>query len=199
MDYVCHVFLHAGNVGPAWCTSIAFCTRTPTEVTGCLEQGSTAKEYLLKASDGTTWGINEADMLMNNYVDHTVTVSGDRVHPTAAERNDAQHFLRARFPRGTKLGWRLTGNRLRNWWIPSRLTIQQVRAPVSSGDGFRGFFVAVVNAVRSVHIAPGGTPWFARVLAGPGCIPVVRWCECCGRKLELECEHHVQLRSQSTD
>jgi hypothetical protein len=70
-------------------------SRTPTEVTGCLEQGPTAKEYVLKASDGTTWGINETDMLMNNYVDHTVTVSGDRMHPTAAERNDAQHFLRA--------------------------------------------------------------------------------------------------------
>ena len=70
-------------------------SRTPTEVTGCLEQGPTAKEYLLKASYGTTWGINETDMLMNNYVDHTVTVSGNRVHPTAAERNDAQHFLRA--------------------------------------------------------------------------------------------------------
>jgi len=70
-------------------------SRTATEVTGCLEQGPTAKEYLLKTSDGTTWGVNEADMLMNNYVDHTVTVSGDRVRPTATERNDAQHFLRA--------------------------------------------------------------------------------------------------------
>jgi hypothetical protein len=70
-------------------------SRGATEVTGCLEQGPTAKEYLLKTSDGTTWGINETDMLMNNYVDHTVTVSGDRVHPISAERNDAQHFLRA--------------------------------------------------------------------------------------------------------
>src|SRR5215467_3664762 len=61
-------------------------SRTPTEVTGCLEQGPTAKEYLLKASDGTVWGINESDMLMNNYVDHTVTVSGDVTHPTASER-----------------------------------------------------------------------------------------------------------------
>lgn len=70
-------------------------SRTSTEVTGCLEQGPTAKEYLLKASDGTMWGINETDMLMNNYVDHTVTVSGDQIHPTAGERNDAQHFIRA--------------------------------------------------------------------------------------------------------
>ena len=60
-------------------------SRQPTEATGCLEPGPTAKEYLLKTSDGSTWGINETDMLMNNYVDH----------PTTAERNDAQHFLRA--------------------------------------------------------------------------------------------------------
>jgi hypothetical protein len=72
-------------------------SRQPVEVTGCLEQGPTAKEYLLKTSDGTTWGITETDMLMNNYVDHTVTISGDRMHPTAAERSagGAQHFLRA--------------------------------------------------------------------------------------------------------
>ena len=67
------------------------------EVTGCLEPGPTPKEYLLKTSDGTTWGITETDMLMNNYIDHTVTVSGDRMHPTAAERRagGAQQFLRA--------------------------------------------------------------------------------------------------------
>jgi hypothetical protein len=36
-------------------------------------------------------------MLMNNYVDHTVTISGDRMHPAAAERRagGAQQFLRA--------------------------------------------------------------------------------------------------------
>jgi len=72
-------------------------SRTPTEVTGCLEQGPTAKEYLLKASDGTTWGVNETDMLMNDYVDHTVTVSGDITHPNASERSvgGAHHYLRA--------------------------------------------------------------------------------------------------------
>ena len=72
-------------------------SRTPTEVTGCLEQGPTAKEYLLKTSDGTVWGINETDMLMNNYVDHTVTVSGNITHPTASERTSggAHQYLRA--------------------------------------------------------------------------------------------------------
>ena len=72
-------------------------SRQATEITGCLEQGPMAKEYLLRTSDGTTWGITETDMLMNNYVDHTVTISGDRMRPTTAERRagGAQHFLRA--------------------------------------------------------------------------------------------------------
>ena len=50
--------------------------KAPVEITGCLEQGPVAKEYKLQASDGTTWGIRESDMLMNNYLNHEVTVSG---------------------------------------------------------------------------------------------------------------------------
>ena len=68
------------------------------EVTGCLQPGPVAKEYLLQASDGTTWGINETDMLLNNYVGRSVTVSGDHTHATTAERRDggASHYLLAR-------------------------------------------------------------------------------------------------------
>ncbi len=71
--------------------------RNPVEVTGCLQQGPVAKEYLLRTGDGTTWGINEADMMINNYVDQTVTVVGDAMRPTAGERTagGAQHYLRA--------------------------------------------------------------------------------------------------------
>ena len=71
--------------------------RAPVEVTGCLEPGPAAKEYVLKASDGTTWGIRESDMLMNNYVGHEVTVAGDPIHPTASERSTvgAHHLIRA--------------------------------------------------------------------------------------------------------
>ena len=66
------------------------------EVTGCLESGPAAKEYLVRTNDGTTWGVMETDMMMNNYVDHEVTVAGDIIHPTASERSTgAQHFLRA--------------------------------------------------------------------------------------------------------
>lgn len=69
----------------------------PVEVTGCLQQGPVAKEYLIRTSDGATWGINEADMMMNNYVNQTVTVVGDAMRPTAAERTagGSQHYLKA--------------------------------------------------------------------------------------------------------
>jgi hypothetical protein len=72
--------------------------RSPVEITGCLQQGPTAKEYLLQASDGTTWGINETDMLMNGYVGRTVTVAGDATHPNASERTagGAHRYLMAR-------------------------------------------------------------------------------------------------------
>jgi hypothetical protein len=72
-------------------------SKKPVEVTGCLQQGPTAKEYLLQSADGTVWGINETDMLMNNYVGHTVTIAGDSTPPTKSERSagGAQHYLRA--------------------------------------------------------------------------------------------------------
>jgi hypothetical protein len=72
--------------------------RNPIEVTGCLQQGPAAKEYVLRTSDGTTWGINETDMLMNDYLGQTVTISGDATHPTASERaaGEAHHYLQAR-------------------------------------------------------------------------------------------------------
>jgi hypothetical protein len=69
----------------------------PVEVTGCLQQGPDAKEYLIRAGNGTTWGLNEADMYMNKYVGQTVTVVGDAMRPTADERTDggAQHYMKA--------------------------------------------------------------------------------------------------------
>jgi hypothetical protein len=72
--------------------------RKPVEITGCLQQGPVAKEYMLKASDGTTWGVNEIDMMMNNYVGQTVTVVGDVMRPTSSERTagGAHQYLRAR-------------------------------------------------------------------------------------------------------
>ncbi len=68
------------------------------EVTGCLQPGPIAKEYLLHASDGTTWGVNETDMLLNDYIGKSVTVAGDASHMTTSERKagGASHYLLAR-------------------------------------------------------------------------------------------------------
>ena len=81
---------HATNPSPAT-------SKKPVEVTGCLQQGPVGKEYLIQTSDGTTWGVNEADLYVNHYVGQTVTVVGDVMRPTADERTSggAQHYLRA--------------------------------------------------------------------------------------------------------
>lgn len=72
--------------------------RNGIEVTGCLEQGPTAKEYLLHTTNGTTWGINESGMMMNDYLGRTVTIAGDATHPDVSERSagGAHHYLLAR-------------------------------------------------------------------------------------------------------
>lgn len=68
------------------------------EVTGCLQVGPAAKEYTVQASDGTTWGINETDMLLNNYVGESVTIAGDTTHANSSERKagGASQYLLAR-------------------------------------------------------------------------------------------------------
>ena len=74
------------------------------EVTGCLQQGPAAKEYVLLGNDDSTWGVISADkdMYMNDYVGETVTIVGDSMHPSArlkaaaAEHSQAiQHYARA--------------------------------------------------------------------------------------------------------
>ena len=72
----------------------------PTDVTGCLEQGPVAKEYLIRAADGTEWGVNEddRDLRLNKYIGRTVTVVGDQEHASKEERKEggASHYLYAR-------------------------------------------------------------------------------------------------------
>jgi len=67
------------------------------EITGCLQQGPAAKEYVLIGDDGNTWGLTSADrdMYLNDYVGETVTIAGDAVHPSARLRTAAaeQHSL----------------------------------------------------------------------------------------------------------
>ena len=72
----------------------------PTDVTGCLEPGPVAKEYLVRSADGTEWGVNEndRDLRLNNYVGRMVTIVGDQEHASKAEREEggASHYLYAR-------------------------------------------------------------------------------------------------------
>jgi len=67
------------------------------ELTGCLQQGPVAKEYLIQNSDGTAWGVNEHDLYLNHYVGQNVTITGSAMRPNTAERKDggAHHYLEA--------------------------------------------------------------------------------------------------------
>ena len=79
-----------GTLGPAgaYAATAPSSSHKLVEVTGCLQPGPTGKEYLIHTADGTTWGVNETDMLMNNYVGRTVTIAGDRFAPTISERKN---------------------------------------------------------------------------------------------------------------
>ncbi len=80
------LFVSAMALATAQATPAPQLTHKKTvEITGCLQQGPVAKEYLLTSNDGTTWGVTSADknMYMNDYVGQTVTVTGDAVHPSA--------------------------------------------------------------------------------------------------------------------
>ena len=67
------------------------------ELTGCLQQGPTAKEYMIQNGDGVTWGVNEADLYLNHYVGQNVTITGSTMRATTAERKDggAHHSVEA--------------------------------------------------------------------------------------------------------
>ena len=46
------------------------------DVTGCLSQGDNAKEFVLKASDGSTWEVQSDKVALAEHVGHTVTATG---------------------------------------------------------------------------------------------------------------------------
>ena len=46
------------------------------DVTGCLSQGDSAKEFVLKGSDGSTWEIKSDKVTLAEHVGHTVTATG---------------------------------------------------------------------------------------------------------------------------
>jgi hypothetical protein len=46
------------------------------EVTGCLSQGDSAKEFNLIGSDGSTWEVRSDTVALADHVGHTVTATG---------------------------------------------------------------------------------------------------------------------------
>jgi len=63
------------------------------DVTGCLSQGDSAKEFVLKGSDGSTWEIKSDKVTLAEHVGHTVTatgvVSNAAMHNLKEETKDA--------------------------------------------------------------------------------------------------------------
>ena len=46
------------------------------DVTGCLSQGDSAKEFHLTGNDGSTWEVGSSRVSLRRHVGHTVTVTG---------------------------------------------------------------------------------------------------------------------------
>jgi hypothetical protein len=78
-------------------------TRT---VTGCLSQGDNAKEFNLKADDGSTWELRSSKASLAKHVGHKVTVTGvvsnatahnmkedtkDMAHDTGMKKENNEH------------------------------------------------------------------------------------------------------------
>jgi len=78
-------------------------TRT---ITGCLSQGDNAKEFNLKAEDGSTWEVRSSNVSLAEHVGHTVTATGvvsnatahnmkedtkDMAHDTGMKKDNKEH------------------------------------------------------------------------------------------------------------
>jgi hypothetical protein len=78
-------------------------TRT---ITGCLSQGDNAKEFNLKADDGSTWEVRSSRVALAKHVGHTVEVTGvvknamahnmkedtkDMAHDTGMKKENSEH------------------------------------------------------------------------------------------------------------
>jgi len=63
------------------------------DVTGCLSQGDSAKEFVLKGSDGSTWDVKSDKVTLAEHVGHTVkatgVVSNAAMHNLKEETKDA--------------------------------------------------------------------------------------------------------------
>jgi len=52
-------------------------------ITGCLSQGDSAKEFNLKADDGSTWELRSSTVALSKHVGHQVTATGVVSNATA--------------------------------------------------------------------------------------------------------------------
>src|SRR3954471_20625323 len=64
-------------------------------ITGCLSQGDSAKEFNLKADDGSTWELRSSTVVLSEHVGHQVTatgvVSNATAHNMKEETKDMAH------------------------------------------------------------------------------------------------------------
>jgi hypothetical protein len=78
-------------------------TRT---ITGCLSQGDSAKEFNLKADNGSTWEVRSSTVSLADHVGHKITVTGvvsnatahnmkedtkDMAHDTGVTKDNHEH------------------------------------------------------------------------------------------------------------
>jgi hypothetical protein len=76
------------------------------DVTGCLSQGDSAKEFRLTGNDGSTWEVRSSRVSLGKHVGHTVTVTGvvshtkmhnmkedakDLAKDTGAKKSNSEH------------------------------------------------------------------------------------------------------------
>ena len=96
-----------------FCVMLAACTfgfakekADVRDVTGCLAQGDSAKEFMLTGEDGSTWEVRSSQVNLAKHVGHTVTATGvvknaamhnmkedakDAAKDSGMKNNDSEH------------------------------------------------------------------------------------------------------------
>src|SRR5260370_38071933 len=59
--------------------------KSPQTVTGCLQKGSGAGEFSIKAEDGKTWGLHSTSVKLDQHLDTQGPVTGPFRHERKAE------------------------------------------------------------------------------------------------------------------
>jgi hypothetical protein len=59
-------------------------------VTGCLQKGDEAGEYLITSEDGKRYGLHSKDVDLSKHVGHKVTVTGTKMHEANEEKKEQE-------------------------------------------------------------------------------------------------------------